>query len=292
MNSPKAAIGFIGLGNIGKPIAACLATAGRSIHVYDTAGADGRAPEGAIVAASVADLASSAGIVFMCLPSFEICAAVVSQILAARRTAPVVVDTSTIGPSEAKELAGRLASSGGIYVDAPVSGGVHRAYQGQLTSMVAAARDVVDRVKPLITAYSSNVIVVGEQAGQAQAMKLVNNYASILAMLGASEAIAYGLSQGLDMASMLAVMNVSSGHSFATQTLFPKHIASGAFDSAAPARIVGKDLALFLAEARKASTAHRVGDEALALFKPFAQQHAEEDWLRIFEFMQDRGAKG
>ena len=279
--------GFIGLGNIGQPIAAQLASKGVALKVYDAAAPAERAPAQATVAKTAAEAAHEVDMVFLCLPSFEICRSVIGEIIAAPGAAPVVVDTSTIGPSGARALAEQLARAGKSYIDAPVSGGVHRAREGKLTSMVAGEAAAIARARPAIEAYSSNVIVVGSAAGQAQAMKLVNNYASIAALLSASEAISYGLSQGLDMAAMLAVMNVSSGMSFATQTHFPKHIVNGAFDSAAPTRIVDKDLSLFAAEAEKAGTARSLAEEARAIFAGFAPGHADDDWLRVFEFIRD-----
>jgi 3-hydroxyisobutyrate dehydrogenase len=283
-------LGFIGVGNIGKPIAARLAEAGYILQVYDAAGAGDRAPVGAVVAGSAAEAGRNAEIVFLCLPAFEMCEAVVEELLPALGGARLVVDTSTIGPNGAMRLAELLSAAGGSYVDAPVSGGVHRAYEGKLTSMIAGTADAVQRVRPAIAAYSSNLVSVGTRPGQAQAMKLVNNYASIVALLGTSEAISYGMSQGLEMSAMLAVMNVSSGQSFATSTHFPKHIVNGAFDSAAPGRIVGKDLKLFVSEAGKAGTSHSIGAEALATFEAYLPGHLDDDWLRIFEFIRERKA--
>lgn len=284
------AIGFVGLGNIGYPIANRIAGAGLPLHVYDIAASAERTPKGAVLAASPRELVEASEAVFLCVPSVEAGRSFISHIAGASSRPKVVVDTSTIGPSGAESLARDLAAMGIDYVDAPVSGGVARAYQGTLTSMVAGDADVLKRVTPWISTYSAKVVSVGAQPGQAQAMKLVNNYASIACMLSTSEAISYGLKRGLDMSAMLDVMNTSSGQSFVSSTLFPKHIANGAFDSAAPARIVAKDLALFVQEAGLADTAHTIGDEVLALFKQYDPADPDEDWLHIFEFVRDKAA--
>lgn len=282
------AIGFVGLGNIGYPIASRIAGAGLPLTVYDIAAGAERTPKGAVLASSPEELVEASEAVFLCLPSVEAGRSFISHVAGASSRPNVIVDTSTIGPSGAESLARDLAAIGIDYVDAPVSGGVARAYQGTLTSMIAGDAKALERVTPWISAYSSKVVPVGAQPGQAQAMKLVNNYASIACMLSTSEAISYGLKRGLDMSAMLDVMNAASGQSFVSSTLFPRHIANGAFDSAAPARIVAKDLALFVREAGLANTAHTIGDEALALFEQYNPADPDEDWLHIFEFIRDR----
>jgi 3-hydroxyisobutyrate dehydrogenase-like beta-hydroxyacid dehydrogenase len=281
-------IGFIGLGNIGRPIAAAMAAKGMPLVVYDVAAAAERAPEGTRVASDLRVLAAESELVFLCLPSSDAGRAVAAEFAMAEKRPTHVVDTSTVGPSGAESLASEFAAMGVTYVDAPVSGGVARARTGELTSMVACSQQALHAVRPAILGYSSKIVPVGTTAGQAQAMKLVNNYASIACMLSTSEAISYGLSRGLGMDAMLEVMNGSSGQSFVSSTLFPRHIANGKFDSAAPARIVHKDLGLFVREVHQAGTAHAIADQALALFDAYEPASPDEDWLRIFEFIRGR----
>ncbi|MCO5064608.1 MAG: NAD(P)-dependent oxidoreductase [Rhizobiaceae bacterium] len=283
------AVGFVGLGNIGAPIANCIAKAGARLHVYDISPTPDRVPQDAISEASPRALGANTEIVFLCLPSAEAGHSFAAEVATLESRPKIVVDTSTIGPSGAASLSRALAASGIAYIDAPVSGGVARAVRADLTSMVAGDPAAVEAAAPWIRAYSSKIVNMGAKPGLAQAMKLVNNYASVACMLSTSEAISYGLRQGLGMDAMLEVMNTSSGQSFVSSVLFPKHIANGAFDSAAPARIVAKDLALFLREADLAGTSHTIGDEALSLFTGYSPENPEEDWLHIFEFIRDRG---
>jgi 3-hydroxyisobutyrate dehydrogenase len=119
-------------------------------------------------------------------------------------------------------------------------------------------------------------------------MKLANNYTPIACMLATSEAIAYGERQGLSMGDMLEVMNDAAAESFVTRTLFPRHILTGAYDSAASAAIVSKDLALFVEEAIRTPSSVKVAERILETFRAFMEvADAREDWLRIYQFIRD-----
>lgn len=282
-------IGFIGLGNMGGPIAARIAGGGFDLKVFDVADPVQRAPLAKEYAASAAGAAEGVEIVFLCLPAARISTAVAKEIAAIRDARPkVVVETSTIGPSAAREAHAILAEAGIGYVDAPVSGGVARAHTGALSSMAAGSGAHIAEATPPMSTYAANIRHVGERPGQGQAMKLANNYASIATLIATSEAISYGLRQGLTMDGMLAVMNAAAGESFATKVHFPKHIVNGAYDSAAAASIVWKDLSLFVEEAGGGSAAVPVADAVRRTFGEFMQTaDPNADWLHVYEFIRD-----
>ena len=128
----------------------------------------------------------------------------------------VVVDTCTIGPAAASKNLQVLTKAVLGYMDSPVSGLQFRTVEGTLASMVSEPVNQIDQARPLIECYSANVFVVGEEAGQGQQMKMINNALCISSYVTTSQALAYGESGGLQMETMLAVINASSGKSFAT----------------------------------------------------------------------------
>ncbi len=281
------AVGFIGLGNIGQPIARRIVEAGFTLTVYDLADLSRRAPSAARCVKSATE-AAAVDILFLCLPSVQASASVVAEVLAAASLPKTLVEVSTIGPAAARTAAAKLTAHGVMYVDAPVSGGVARAREGKLTTMVAGSEVAIEQALPALEAYCHRIYRVGGEPGQGQAMKLVNNYASIACMISTSEAIAYGTTQGLTMKTILDVINRSSGQSFVSRTLFPSHIANGAFDSGATPGIVGKDLALFVDAARAAGSMSEIGERTHEIFRRFAASASpHDDWLRIYEFIRD-----
>ncbi len=216
--------GFIGLGNMGQPMARNVQEKGHTMIVHDIAGTVERAPEGAEVAGSNSDIAKRAGVIALSLPTVEANRQVVNEIAEVGQTGSVVVDTCTIGSEAAAGNARILEAAGIEYVDSPVSGLKFRAEEGTLASMTAGAREPVERARPLIEGYSRVLYHVGTDAGQGQRMKVVNNALCISAYITTSEALAYGERGGLDIDTMLEVLNASSGQNFATAQIFPKYV--------------------------------------------------------------------
>lgn len=260
MSAPApAVVGFVGLGNMGRPMAANVVAAGFAVVAFDAAGTVERVPAGATAATSTADVAAAADTVLLSLPDGAIAGAVVDELLAAPlRRVTTIVDLSTIGPAAAVELAARAAAAGVTYVDGPVSGGVAGARARTISLMFAGPAEAFTAHRPLLEAFAGNVFHVGGQPGQGQAMKLVNNVLSATALAASSEALAFGASLGLDLATMCAVVNVSSGRNTATSDKFPNRVIPGTYDAGFATALMTKDVRLFLAEAERAGTAHAV----------------------------------
>jgi 3-hydroxyisobutyrate dehydrogenase len=146
----KEVYGFIGLGNMGKPMARNARSKGLAMIVHDIAGTADRAPDGAEIAQSNGEVARRARVIALSLPTVEANRAVILEIAGAGHAGSVVVDTCTIGPAAAAENAAILAAAGIAYVDSPVSGLKFRAEEGTLASMAAGPRDAVERARPLI----------------------------------------------------------------------------------------------------------------------------------------------
>ena len=284
--TPK--LGFIGLGQMGGPMAANIAKAGFELVVFDKAGTAARAPVGANSADSVEDAAAQAQTLFLSLPDGRVSNAVAHQIAAApERRTTVVVDLSTIGPGAARQAAETLRAAGVAYVDAPVSGGQAGAVAGTITIMWAGPGAQLERHRGVLLSFCKNPFHVGEAPGQGQALKLINNFLSGTAMAATSEAMLYGLSQGLDMATMLEVVNVSTGVNSATLDKFPKRIRTGSFDAGFKTALLAKDVTLYLDNARAAGAPHALGEVVATLWQACDRALPDSDFTRVFEYLRE-----
>ena len=159
-------IGFIGLGNIGKPIADNIARGGYALSVYDIAGTEERAPMGSFIASSVSQVAERADSLFLCLPSLSSISAVVAEISQANcQDDAVVVNTSTAGPTAAQAAYDRLNEHGIHYADAPISGSVARAGEGRLAVMFSGKAGLFERLEPVLKTFGNNLFNLGVETG-------------------------------------------------------------------------------------------------------------------------------
>lgn len=282
-------IGFIGLGAMGSRMAANVAAAGFPMICFDVAGTRERAPGGAAIGASVGAVAAQAEIIILSLPNGAVSASVAEEIIATnQRTVSTVIDTSTIGVAAAKAVHDRLAGSDLAYMDAPVSGGIAGAAAGSLALMFAGSADEFEALAPILGAMSKIPFHVGTEPGQAQAMKLLNNYLSGLAMTGTSEAIAFGLTQGLDMATMLDVLNASSGQNTATADKFPNRVLTEAYNAEFLNSMYLKDITLYVENVASAGTVDTISSNLLGIWQRFAAAEPGADLTRIFPFVRDK----
>ncbi|MGH3003275.1 MAG: NAD(P)-dependent oxidoreductase [Gaiellaceae bacterium] len=249
-----APIGLVGLGAMGRPIAAALRDAGHALAVYDTRreAVDELAAEGATACGSPAEVAHSAETVFVSLPTPDVVRTVACGVDGLVRGTRIrtYVDLSTTGAAVAAEIAATLAAHGIAVVDAPVSGGVAGAEAGTLAVMAACDVDVFAEVKPLLETFGKNVFHVGETPGQGQMAKLLNNLLSATAMAITSEALLLGARCGLEPAMLLDVFNAGSGRNTATSGKFPTHVLTGRFGSGFRLGLMAKDVELCAQEAR------------------------------------------
>ncbi|GMQ76309.1 MAG: NAD(P)-dependent oxidoreductase [Gammaproteobacteria bacterium] len=283
-------IGFVGLGNMGAPMAANLAAAGWSIVVHDAAGTRERAPGGTTVAESVAEIVSRAATVLLSLPDSAAVEAVGDAILAAAPSAVTrrVVDTSTIGIAQARRIHGKLAAAGIEYVDAPVSGGVAGARAGTVSIMVAAPAASFEALRPLLEGFTGNLFHVGVEPGQGQVMKLLNNFLSGTAMAATSEAVAFGDSQGLDLATMLGVLNVSTGRNTATSDKFVNRILTGTYDAGFSCPQMNKDLSLYREGLAESGSADPISGAVAGIWREFLERSADADITCIYPFIKNK----
>ncbi len=282
-------IGFIGLGNMGGPIAANIAKGGHDLIVYDAAGTADRAPAGADIAASVAEVAAAAETVFLSLPDGPVVAAVAEEIAESNaRVTSALVDLSTIGIAAAQQVHARLSRADIAYLDAPVSGGTAGAKAGTIAVMCGGDKALFERLEPVLSSMSRNVFHVGDTPGQGQAMKLANNFLSATAMAATSEAVAFGVEQGLDMAQMLDVLNASSGQNTATSDKFPNRILPDKYDAGFTNTLMTKDVTLYLENVRAAGTPDTMGATLAEIWQRFQAVEPDTDFTRIYPFVRDK----
>lgn len=283
-------VGFIGLGNMGGALASNLLGAGIEVLAYDAAGAE-RCPQGAKAAASAAEVARGAETVVLSLPDGKASGQVAREIAAApgRRTSHVI-DTSTIGVASAESVARLLGEAGIAYIDAPVSGGVAGARARTLVVMYAGDPEACERVEAVIAGLSDPRRKVGDRPGMAQALKLANNFLSATALAATSEAVAFALSVGLDMATILDVLNSASGRSAATSDKFPNHVLTARYAAGFTNSLMTKDLDLYLRAVEQLGGPATFGAVTAAVWQRFAAAEPGVDFTRIFPFVQ--GADG
>jgi 3-hydroxyisobutyrate dehydrogenase-like beta-hydroxyacid dehydrogenase len=280
--------GFIGLGNMGQPMARNAKQTGLAMVVHDIAGTADRAPDGAEIAQSNGEVARRAGVIALSLPTVDANRAVIKELADAGHAGSLIVDTCTIGAEAAAENAAILKAVGIDYLDSPVSGLKFRAEDGTLASMAAGSKEAVERARPLIEGYSRVLYHVGTDAGQGQRMKVVNNALCISSYVTTSEALAYGENGGLDIETMLEVVNASSGQNFATLQIFPKYVATGQYDgSGAEAHIVKKDIGLFISGSDGEGTPNDAIKRAYEVVAEFAEDGPLQDQMRIYPFVRD-----
>jgi 3-hydroxyisobutyrate dehydrogenase-like beta-hydroxyacid dehydrogenase len=279
-----AAVGFVGLGNMGSALAANLVTAGHDLITFDAAGS-ARSPEGSTFATDVAEVARSATTVVLSLPDGSASRAVSAAIADARgRTVERVVDTSTVGLSASKAIAASLADAGVAYVDAPVSGGVAGARARTLTVMYAGDPDACAAVLPVLEGLSDRRFHVGDEPGMAQAVKLANNFLSAAALAATSEAVAFATSVGLDMATLLDVLNASSGRSAATEDKFVNHVLTGSYSAGFANTLMAKDLGLYLDAVESEAAPSTISAVTADVWQRFAQTQPGDDFTTIYPF--------
>ena len=281
-------LGFIGLGNMGAPMAANLAAAGHRLLVHDAAGTRERAPPGAGLAADNREVARGAGVVLLSLPEGGAVGRVVAELAGAgKRRVHTVIDTSTIGVAAARAAHASLSQAGVEYLDAPVSGGAAGARDATLAIMFAGPDAAYRRHAPLLAGTAARVVHVGREAGLGQAMKLLNNFLSAVAMSATSEAIAFGERQGLDMATMLEVLNASTGRNSATADKFPERVLTGTYDAGFTSRLLEKDLRLYLeaVEAVKGVTA--LAPAVRVLWRRLEAAEPDADLTRMYPFVKE-----
>jgi 3-hydroxyisobutyrate dehydrogenase len=288
-------IGFVGLGNMGTPMARRLVDAGYVVRGYDvSADARDRAAEAGLpVVATLGDAAASDTVILM-LPSSAVVQSVVDapEFVASVRTGALVVDMGSSEPAATRSVSAQLAHLGLRMLDAPVSGGVGGAEAGRLTIMVGGSRQDVDRATPWLERLGRPVHV--GPVGSGDAVKALNNLLSAAHLWVTSEAILIGQRNGIDPQVMLDIFNASSGRSGSTENKWPNFVLPGGFNSGFALQLMLKDMRIATQLARECGLPSRLGESAVELWEEAASgldpsaDHTEV--ARYLELWADRRA--
>jgi 3-hydroxyisobutyrate dehydrogenase len=237
-------IGLIGLGRMGTPMAARLVAAGFPVTGFDLSPAAraGASHVGAEVVDTVEDAVRDADVVITVLPDSAAVEAVLRavQVRGLLRPGATVVDMSSSEPDRTRVLAADLDADGIVLVDAPVSGGVKGAIAGTLTIMIGGADEVVERVRPVLSAMGT--VRHAGPVGAGHAVKALNNLLSATHLLATSEAIATARRFGLEVETVLDIVNGSSGRSWSSEFKWPTFIVPETYDSGFSLRLMVKDV--------------------------------------------------
>ena len=279
-------VGWIGVGSMGHRMTKHLLAAGHELVVADAVSTE-RAPTGAKIAKSNAEVAALADIIILSLPDGSISEAVAREIAAASpRKVKTVIDTSTIGIKAAEAAAATLAKAGIAFVDAPVSGGTAGADKATLAIMLACPAETYERLKPLMS-LMGKPFYVGAKPGQGQAVKLLNNYLSATALAASSEAIAFGIKQGIAMQTILDIVNVSTGRNTATEDKFPRRIINEKYDAGFTAKLQLKDIKLYLENARAAGISDEIATTVVDVWTAMDKDIPGADITLMYPYTRD-----
>lgn len=246
---PPQRVGFVGLGQMGVPMARNLLRAGFRVVAFDANAAALRgfceAEPAAAAAADLRSLAAACAVVITMLPDGRIVREVVldgaDNLAAGLAEGSIVIDMSSSSPVGTRELGERLSARGVSLVDAPVSGGVKRAIDGSLAIMAGGDPAAIDRCEPLLAAMGRDLFRTGA-SGTGHAMKALNNYVSAAGFAAAAEAVLAGARFGLDPATVVSVLNASTGRNNSTENKFPQQVLSRRFAAGFSLGLMVKDL--------------------------------------------------
>jgi 3-hydroxyisobutyrate dehydrogenase len=283
-------LGFVGLGNMGQPMARRLLAAGHELVVFDVneAAVEPLAAAGAAKAASLADMARQVEIVCVSLPTPDI----VERVLLdedglAGGSVRIVVDFSTTGPSVAQRIAAGLQERGIALVDAPVSGGTTGAEAGTLAIMISGDETAYREVRPALEATGKNIFYLGSQPGAAHLMKLINNTIMATTTMASFEGLVLGAKAGLDAQTMLDVIKVSSGQSFAISNKIQQCVVDRSFPHRFATALLDKDVRLCLAEGERLGVTMPVCQQARQFIKfGLTQGYADLDFGHLIKILE------
>jgi 3-hydroxyisobutyrate dehydrogenase len=259
MPESKPSVGFIGVGNMGWPMAACLVKAGFPVLINDSRREvannfvqqnGGTAPD------TLRELAAGSDVIVTMLPTSVIVEHVLGggddNVYAGIKPGTIVIEMSSGVPSVTQRLAGQVTALGGHMIDGPVSGGVPRAKTGDLAIMVGGEPDVIDRAMPVLSAMGT-VLRTGA-VGSGQAMKALNNMVSTGGFLIGIEALLIGQRFGLDPGVMTDVLNAATGMNNSTQKKFRQFVLSRKFNAGFTMGLLAKDLSIAMQVGRETGT--------------------------------------
>ena len=293
----KLNIGFIGLGNMGGPMAANLVKAGHSVRVFDLSAEAVKelVNHGASAAQSASDCAHEADVLISMLPASKHVKSLYlgtdeqSGLIKVLSKSTLVIDCSTIDAQSARDVGHALSEQGIAFVDAPVSGGVAGATAGTLTFIVGGEQTAFDKANTVLVDMGKNIFHAGD-IGAGQVAKICNNMLLSILMAGTSEAIQMGINNGLDAKVLSDIMSASSGRNWTLELYNPcpgvmeTAPASNDYKPGFMVDLMAKDLGLAMEAAQQSNSLTPMGSMAKNLYTMMQQQGAgSDDFSAIFK---------
>ncbi len=286
-------IAFLGLGNMGGPMAANLVAAGQTVHGFDPQPAlkSAAAERGVSVFDSGAEAVGDAEVVITSLPNGGIVKACYAEVLPAAKGDALFIDTSTISVDDARTIHQQALERGFAQLDAPVSGGVKGATAGTLAFMVGGEDAAVERARPVLEPLAGKIIHCGA-SGTGQAAKLCNNMVLAVQQIAIGEAFVLAEKLGLSAQSLFDVITGATGNCWAVHTNcpvpgpVPTSPANNDFKPGFATALMNKDLGLAMTAVESTGSNAPLGSHAAEIYRTFAADHADKDFSAVIELLR------
>ena len=283
--------GFIGTGSMGLPLAANILKQEQSLAAFDInpEATKSLADKQARILASPVEVANEAEIVFACMPSIESFRHIVSgkDGIIHGTQMKTFVNLGTMGTEALAEIEAVLKEKGIPMLDSPITGGVQRAWDADITVITSGPQAVYDKVEPFLKSFARDIHYVGEKIGQAQIAKICNNIMSFTNMIIGLEALLMAAKGGVDPEKVLNVINSGSGQNSATLTKIPNYVMKGNFEMEAPMHIIAKDAMLWRMESERLQTPTNVASASYqTLQQALAMGLGDGDFSEIVKLME------
>ena len=284
-------VGFIGTGSMGLPLAANILDQEQSLVAFDI-NKDAIQPlaeKQARIVGSPVEVANEAEVVFACMPSIESFNAVVKGqdgIIHGSRM-KTFVNLGTMGTEALAEIEKVLGEKGIPMLDSPITGGVQRAWDKDITVIASGPQALYDEIEPFLRSFARDIHYVGDKVGQAQIAKICNNIMSFTNMIIGLEGLVMAAKAGVDPQKVLSVINSGSGQNSATLSKIPNFVMKGDFEMAAPMHIIAKDAMLWRMESERLQTPTNVASASYqALQQALAMGLGNGDFSEIVKLME------
>jgi 3-hydroxyisobutyrate dehydrogenase len=286
-------IAFLGLGNMGGPMAANLVSAGHAVHGFDPVQAlkEAAKANGANVFDTGAAAVADADVVITSLPNGAVVKAVYAEILPAAKSGALLIDTSTISVDDARALHDQAVEHGLAHIDAPVSGGIKGATAGTLAFMVGGDDEAVGRARPVLEPMAGKIIHCGA-SGAGQAAKLCNNMVLAVQQIAIGEAFVLAEKLGLPAQSLFDVITGATGNCWAVHTNcpvpgpVPTSPANNDFKPGFATALMNKDLGLAMDAVTSTGSSAPLGTHAAEIYAEFNASNADKDFSAIIEALR------
>ncbi len=286
-------IAFLGLGNMGGPMAANLVTAGHTVRGFDPVPAAQEAAKanGVNVFGTGAEAVAGADVVITMLPNGALVKSCYAEVLPAAADGALFIDSSTISVDDAREVHKVALEHGFAQLDAPVSGGVKGAVAGTLAFMVGGEDDAVERGRAVLEPMAGKIIHCGA-AGAGQAAKVCNNMVLAVQQIAVGEAFVLAEHLGLDKQALFDVITGATGNCWAVHTNcpvpgpVPTSPANNDFKPGFATALMNKDLGLAMAAVESTGSTAPLGTHAAEIYAKFAADHADKDFSAVIETLR------